>query len=465
MADSHYSLIIIGGGLSGLAAGIRYARFGESVLILEKHSIPGGLNSYYYRNNFLLETGLHAMTNYAGLKERHAPLNRLFRQLNLSRKKFITHEQFSSRIHFQNDLALDFSNDMSLFKESINAKFPASIDSFNKLLKVVAEYDPFTPKKWVSTRETLAGMITDSLLIDMLLLPLMVYGNSEEHDMDFSQFVIMFRSIYLEGFFRPDGTIKEFLDMLVEKFRSFGGEVRYKSAVDSIVSDGKSITGVRLADQSQLSCDNLISTIGTPGTEKLLNDRQQVTYLPGQMSFVESIFILPSENKSKSKLINDYTIIFYSLADQFDYCRPTLPIDPQWGVICFPENFHGLHRSDYFQIRITNSANYNLWKNTTKDQYKQMKEKWGRESRRVTEEIIGKFYQNVVYEDSFTPVTIEKYTGKECGAVYGSPLKIKDGKTAYNNLFIAGTDQGYLGIVGSMLSGVTMVNQNILSIR
>ena len=57
MAD--YSLIIIGGGLSGLAAGIRFARFGGSVLILEKHFIPGGLNSYYYRKGILFETGLH----------------------------------------------------------------------------------------------------------------------------------------------------------------------------------------------------------------------------------------------------------------------------------------------------------------------------------------------------------------------------------------------------------------------
>jgi len=463
MADSHHSLIIIGGGLSGLAAGIRFARFGESVLILEKHIIPGGLNSYYYRKNFLLETGLHAMTNYAGPKERHAPLNRLFRQLNISRKKYITHEQFSSRILFQNDLSLNFSNDIFLLKEEIATKFPGSIDTFNNLLKVVIEHDPFTPQKWISTRETLAGIINDSLLIDMLLLPLMVYGNSEEHDMDFSQFVIMFRSIFLEGFFRPDGTIKEFLDMLVEKFKSLGGEIRYKSAVDSIISDGDTITGVRLADQTQLSCDNLISTVGTPGTEKLLNDRSQGTYPPGQMSFVESIFILPSEDKSKLELIDDCTIIFYSLADQFDYCRPTLPLNPQWGVICFPENFQGLNTSDYFQIRITNSANYDLWKNATKDQYIKMKEKWGRESRRVTEELIGNFHQNVVYEDSFTPITIEKYTGKECGAVYGSPLKVKDGKTAYNNLFIAGTDQGYLGIIGSMLSGVTIVNQKILS--
>ena len=83
MAD--YQLIIIGGGLSGLAAGIRAARFGQKTLILEQHSLPGGLNSYYVRQGRLLETGLHAMTNCAAPRDKHAPLNRLFRQLGLSR--------------------------------------------------------------------------------------------------------------------------------------------------------------------------------------------------------------------------------------------------------------------------------------------------------------------------------------------------------------------------------------------
>ena len=87
MAD--YTIIIIGGGLSGLAAGIRAARFGLKVLVTEQHWQPGGLNSYYTRQGFLLETGLHAMTNYAPPAAKHAPLNRLFRQLKLSRKQFI----------------------------------------------------------------------------------------------------------------------------------------------------------------------------------------------------------------------------------------------------------------------------------------------------------------------------------------------------------------------------------------
>ncbi|MBC8317987.1 MAG: FAD-dependent oxidoreductase [Desulfobulbaceae bacterium] len=461
MADSHYSLIIVGGGLSGLAAGIRFARFGESVLILEKHAIPGGLNSYYYRKNFLLETGLHAMTNYAAPKERQAPLNRLFRQLNLSRKQFNTHEQFSSRILFKDQLSLDFSNDISLLRENISAIFPHSIDSFDALLKFVQEYDPFTPREWISTRQTLNDYLKDPVLINMILLPLMVYGNSEEHDMDLGQFVIMFRSIFMEGFFRPDDTIKEFLDLLIDKFKSLGGEIRYKHGVSSFIQDGDAIKGVMLDNNKELYCDAIISTIGSPGTEKLLVGSPQSKHPVGQMSFVESIYILPHE--CKKTIVNDQTIIFYSLADDFDYCRPKHPIDSQWGVICFPENFKGLPPADHFQIRTTHAANYDLWKNVSRQEYKQMKGKYAQESRGVIEEIIGNFYQNVVYEDSFTPVTIEKFTGKECGAVYGSPLKVKDGRTAFNNLFVAGTDQGYLGIIGSMLSGVTVVNQHILS--
>jgi phytoene dehydrogenase-like protein len=80
----------------------------------------------------------------------------------------------------------------------------------------------------------------------------------------------------------------------------------------------------------------------------------------------------------------------------------------------------------------------------------------------MLENIIGSFSANIVYKDTFTPVTIERYTSKIGGAIYGSPIKIKDGNIGFSNLFLAGTDQGFLGIVGSMLSGVSIVNQHIL---
>ena len=46
----NYDVIVIGSGLSGLAAGIRLAMFDKKVLIIEKHTVVGGLNSFYIRS-------------------------------------------------------------------------------------------------------------------------------------------------------------------------------------------------------------------------------------------------------------------------------------------------------------------------------------------------------------------------------------------------------------------------------
>jgi len=213
-----YPLIILGGGLSGLAAGIRYARFSNKVLILEKHSKLGGLNSYYRRRGILFETGLHAITNYAPPGAKYAPLNRLFRQLKLPRRQFITHEQLTSEVVFPNHGTLTFSNDFSHFTDEIARLFPQSIDRFLSLVAVMDAFDPLSPRPWISAREQLSAALGDELLIDYLFCPLMFYGSSQEYDMDFSQFVILFRSIFQEGFFRPEGSIKDFLAMLRDHY-------------------------------------------------------------------------------------------------------------------------------------------------------------------------------------------------------------------------------------------------------
>ena len=64
--------------------------------------------------------------------------------------------------------------------------------------------------------------------------------------------------------------------------------------------------------------------------------------------------------------------------------------------------------------------------------------------------------------DMFTPRTIVKFTGHFAGAIYGSPVKNRQGRTALANVYLCGTDQGFLGIVGAMLSGISMANYHIL---
>lgn len=294
----------------------------------------------------------------------------------------------------------------------------------------------------------------------MLLLPLMVYGNSEEHDMDLNQFVIMFRALYQEGFFRPDGNMKDFLWLLVNHYKEFGGKIKFGAKVTDITRKGKHSTGVVLDDGSHITCDTILSTIGTPGTSSLIGWPENKAEHQGQMSFVETISVLPIQEKSS--LNADHTIIFYNNHKTLHYHRPEAAIDPDWGVICFPENFHNLPQGDFFQVRVTNTANYKIWHDTPRSAYVTLKKQCQSMTEETVSKIIGNYTRNRVYDDSFTPLTIERYTAKAEGAVYGSPIKIHDGLTPYDNIFIAGTDQGFLGIVGAMLSGVTIMNQHIL---
>lgn len=458
MAD--YQLVIIGGGLSGIAAGIRAARFGRKTLILEQHALPGGLNSYYVRQGHLLETGLHAMTNCAPPGAKHAPLNRLFRQLHLSRKQFTLHEQLGSEIRFCGQ-SLFFSNDPKVLEAGIAREFPAAIDRFRLLRNIIKEYDPFAPASWRSARGFLTDHLAAPQLEDMLLLPLMVYGNAQEHDMDLGQFVIMFRAVFEEGFFRPSGTIREFLDRLVRQYREFGGELRYHSPVEEIIVENGRVQGVRLATGEELSADAVLSTAGIPETIRLSGWKANREGYCGRMSFMETISLLP--RSQAATLPSDRTIIFYHNGPVLRYQRPGTLLDTSWGVICFPENFTGHTPGDLFQIRVTNAASYPLWKELAAEAYEPMKQQGSAAAVRASEEIIGNYQPSVVYQDSFTPLTIERFTRKAQGAIYGSAVKIKDGVTPWPNLFVAGTDQGYLGIVGAMLSGITVVNQHLLS--
>ncbi len=456
------SFVVIGGGLSGLAAAIRLARYNENVLVLERHSRVGGLNSYYYRNNRLFETGLHAITNYADKAVRHAPLNKLLRQLKISRDEIGFHQQISSEIRFP-DKSLLFSNDFNELREEINAGFPAQSDNFDQLVRIINGADPFVEQEYRSARTVLASCISDPLLIEMLLCPILYYGSSWENDIDFKQFVIMFRSLYQEGLFRPAGTIKNLLDLLVDKLNHFGGTIKLGTGVRNIIAHGEKIIGVTLENGERILCQHLVSTIGLDETKQLLggtkrngNDRR--------LSFVESIFQLGQE--VRNTLPADRTCIFYSKKNNFRFEQPDVPVSYDSGVISLPFNFRDLqHSKDSIEVRTTQLANYQLWLDASKDSrvYESMKNTHNQESCRQVEPIVGPFSAKVMFSDCFTPLTVERFTGKHQGAIYGSPRKVSDGSIGYDNLVLAGTDQGFLGIIGSMLSGVSMVNRHILS--
>jgi phytoene dehydrogenase-like protein len=57
-----YDAVVIGAGLGGLSAAAVLARDGHSVLLLEKHNVPGGYASSFVRGRFEFEVALHELS-------------------------------------------------------------------------------------------------------------------------------------------------------------------------------------------------------------------------------------------------------------------------------------------------------------------------------------------------------------------------------------------------------------------
>ena len=459
-----YDTIIIGAGMSGLAAGIRLAYYDRRVCILERHSTIGGLNSFYRLGGRDYDVGLHAVTNFTPKGAKKGPLARMLRQLRFKWDDFSLSPQIGSTISFPG-VELNFNNDIRMLESEIARAFPKQRDNFRRLLEKLIDYDDLSESDYdVSAREVLGETISDPLLIEMLLCPLMWYGNARERDMDFGQFCIMFRSIFLEGFARPYKGVRLILKQLVRRFRGLGGELKLRSGVERIHVENGQAVGVVLDNGEELRGRNVLSSAGRVETLRLCDDITEVDEAQaGRLSFIESICVLDRQPKS---LGHDRTIVFYNDSDKFHWEKPTDELcDVRTGVICSPNNFSYTPSDgelDEGVIRVTSLANFDRWMALDEDEYKLEKLRWFDRAIDSSVRYMPDIRRYMISSDMFTPKTIRRFTWHENGAVYGAPKKKLDGKTHLKNVFLCGTDQGFVGIIGSIISGISIANQHCL---
>jgi phytoene dehydrogenase-like protein len=450
--------------MSGLASGVRLAQFGLRVCILERHTTIGGLNSFYRIGGRNYDVGLHAVTNFQPKGAKHGPLPRLLRQLRFSWDEFEWAPQMKSAVVFPS-ARLEFSNDIRLLESEVAAAFPSQADSFRRLVAALLPYDGLdAPRGRESARAVFGEYISDPLLVEMLLSPLLYYGGAAEHDTDFAQASVMFRSIFLEGFARPAPGVRLILKLLVRRFKELGGELRLRAGVRRIVTDGMEVRHVELDDGEELRSACVLSSAGWFETLRLC-DEQPVPAgqsSPGQLSFVESIAVL---NCLPQELGHSYSIVFFNDHERFCWEAPRHSLtDVRSGVVCSPNNFeYGAQDGpEEGMIRMTALANFDRWARLGADEYEREKAIAREAMQASAVRFVPDFRPHVVATDTFTPKTICHFTGHDNGAVYGAPQKRRDGTTHLRNLFVCGSDQGWVGIVGAMMSGVVMANKHCL---
>ncbi len=293
----------------------------------------------------------------------------------------------------------------------------------------------------------------------------MWYGNAREDDMDFGQFCIMFRACYLEGFGRPFKGVRLILKNLVRKYRGLGGELKLRSGVSRIHVDGDRAVGVVLDNGVELEAKRILSSAGVTETMRMCDDLSTVEVAKaGQLSFIESISVL---DRQPQDFGFDRTIVFYNDSEKFHWRRPEAGLcDARTGVICSPNNYQYDAEEGQLRdglIRITTLADYDRWNALDEARYRAEKMTQYELSLESSVRFMPDFRRYIVDTDVFTPKTIRRFTWHDNGAVYGAPDKQLDGTTHLQNLYLCGTDQGFVGIVGAIVSGISMANRHCLT--
>ncbi len=470
-----YDALVLGAGFSGLAAGIRLAMYGRRVAVLERHSLWGGLNSFYKRGGRLFDTGLHALTNCPPGGPKGTPLGRLLRQLRIppARLSLVSGGPFEIVL---GERRLGWRTGLEDFTESVAAAFPKRVDDFLRLHRELAALDVDRiegPTR--SARTWLEERTGDPHLADMLLMPCCYYTSAREGDVDFDQFAFLYQAIFCEGMALPRHGIRPFLKLFVDRLAEAGGELRRKCEVTGLLLDGERVRGVRLANGEEIEAPVVLSSAGRNETLHLAGasaarehvgpaDRARITVL-------ETISVLDTpphaigDPRPGARPLRD-AVVFFAAAERFDYRAPEELADTTHGVLSLPTNFGSPAdwEGEEPTLRATLLAHPEHWHGLAEPDYLAAKQRFSDAALARVADLYSDPRPHEVFRDVFTPRTITKYTAHDRGALYGSPTKHRDGRTPFEGLVLIGADQGMCGIVGAGLSGVAMANRHGLGI-
>jgi phytoene dehydrogenase-like protein len=269
MADS---IIIIGAGMGGLAAGIYGRLNGFKTRIFEMHTIPGGQCSSWKREGYTFDACIHhlfgcspasriyglweevgamprEMVKTADCASVLSPEGRLFRD-------YYDLERLEAHLH---ELAPSDSRTIKSYIKGIEAFTERDIlgdmmlGSGGARLKAIAAM--LAKLKWfIPNMRKFGARFTDPFL--KRAFPLLVYSAP-----DAPLFIHLARHAYgLNGALQwPVGGALRFALSIEKRYKSLGGEIHYDSRVEKILVENDRAVGVRLADGSEHRADVVIS--------------------------------------------------------------------------------------------------------------------------------------------------------------------------------------------------------------
>jgi len=434
------SVVIIGAGIAGLAAGC-YARMnGYNAEILEMHDKPGGLCTSWTRKGYTIDGCLHWVTD-----SKPGPgFYRVWEELGAIQGRQMVYFDAFSRLEGRRGEEFIFYSDLdrlaqhmlklspedgALIRDFIKdahkcLRFEMPIDKAPELygpldgLKMLLRMLPFlgTLRKWDSLSiQDFAGRFKSPFLKEVFPLVWLP---------EFSMFPLIG---FMAGFHQkrsgyPLGGSLEFSRAIEKRFLDLGGKIQYKSRVAKVIVENKRAVGVRLEDGTEHRGDYVISAADGYATifemlEGKYVDKRIRGYYEKLAIFPPLVYVAMGVNRS----FNDVPLSMSGF---------NMPLAEPVAI--------GGRLRDRIDVHVYNhdpslapagktlvismiGSDYGYWKKLREnpEHYRAAKEKTAQQVIAVLDKRWPGFASQVEMWDVATPVTFHRYTGNWQGSFEG----------------------------------------------
>lgn len=286
--DERYDAIVIGSGLGGMTTALLLAQRGQRVALLERHYVLGGFTHVFRRKGWEWDVGVH----YVG--EVHRPqsvLRQLFDHVTGGELQWAEIGEVYDRICF-GDEEYPLRAGVSAFKEGLREKFPTpaharAIDAYvDAVFDAVKASRSFFVEKamgsvsaWAAgglmrrkylahtrktTWEVLRSLTDDPRLVGVLCGQYGDYGLPPRQS-SFGMHASLVKH-YLAGGCYPVGGSARIAETIVPRLEAAGGVALTNAAVETLLVEGGSVTGVRMADGREIRAARVVSNAGVMST-------------------------------------------------------------------------------------------------------------------------------------------------------------------------------------------------------
>lgn len=248
--------IILGGGLSGLAAGYRLSKAGNEVTILEKEDYLGGLASSYTinwdGNNYWLTKTYHHILH--GDETTFNIIKELGLESKLNKRKVKTGFIYNSKI-------FGFSTPLEILR------FPLPLMDKIRLAKFILKVS--RKKRWddverMNAREWIvreAGEKNFKVFFDQLIINKFHQPAEEISAAWFGTRFAKEPSSFLKKFGWLEGGVQQIIDGLAKGIEKNGGSIKTDTNIERIVGREKSVVYVRDGKKTEERVDAIVSTL------------------------------------------------------------------------------------------------------------------------------------------------------------------------------------------------------------